>query len=276
MPLFATPCEGSETSVNESSRQAGAPGHVRNGRLHPELGAVRVERVRAAASRRPGTTATARDLDRHRRRGHLTDPWKHRNRQLQPGYDVTRDPKTRNVQKSKGLFLRGEQEGELTANQLSLAFRNQFALTPRSYLYGQVEYLRDTFKLIDYLVAPTAGIGFKVIDTQPTKLSVDGGIGAVWEKNPGFDVDTSLALTAGEKLEHQLTPTTTLKHAATALWKADDFADGLYTISVGVGVKISDYLQLSVDLLDTFKNRRPNAATDKNDIAFMTALAAKF
>jgi putative salt-induced outer membrane protein YdiY len=191
-------------------------------------------------------------------------------------FDVTRDPKTRNVQKGRGLFLRGEQDDELTANQLALAFRNQFALTPRAYVYGQVEYLRDTFKLIDYLVAPTAGIGIKVVDTQPTKFSVDGGLGAVWEKNPDLDVDTSLALTAGEKLEHQLTATTSLKHAATALWKADDFADGLYTVSVGVGVKVSQYLQLTVDLLDTFKNRPPNAATDKNDVAFVTALAAKF
>ena len=190
--------------------------------------------------------------------------------------DVTRDPKTRNVQKFRGLFLRGEQEDVVTANQLALSFRNQYAMTPSTYLYGQVEYLRDTFKLIDYLVAPTAGIGIKLVDTQPTKFSVDGGIGAVWEKNPDVDVDTSLALTAGEKLEHQLTTTTTLRHGARALWKADDFADGLYTTSAGVGVKVSEFLQLTIDVLDTFKNRPPTAATKKNDVAFVTALAAKF
>jgi hypothetical protein len=43
-----------------------------------------------------------------------------------------------------------------------------------------------------------------------------------------------------------------------------------------VGVKVSEYLQLTVDLLDTFKNRPPNAATKKNDVAFVTALAVKF
>ena len=191
-------------------------------------------------------------------------------------FDVTRDPKTRSVQKMKGLFIRGEREGDLTVDHLALGFRHQYALTPRAYLFGQIDYLRDTFKLIDYLVAPTVGVGLKVVDTPSTKFSVDGGIGAVWEKNPDLDVDTSLALTAGEKLEHQLTATTALRHAATALWKADDLADGLYTVSVGVGVKISQRLQLTVDLLDTFKNRPPNAATEKNDLAFVTALAAKF
>ena len=191
-------------------------------------------------------------------------------------FDVTRDPKTRHVQKAKGLYLRGEQEDLVTSNQLALSFRHQYALTSRSYVYGQIEYLRDTFKLIDYLVAPTVGIGFKVIDTPATKFSIDGGLGAVWEKNPDSDVDESLAITAGEKLEHQLTATTIFKHGATALWKADDFADGLYTVSVGVGVKVSEFLQLTVDLVDTYKNRPPNAETKKNDVSFVTALAAKF
>jgi putative salt-induced outer membrane protein len=191
-------------------------------------------------------------------------------------FDLTRDPRTRSVQKMKGLYLRGEREGELIANQLALAFRHQFNVTPRLYVFGQLDYLRDTFKRIDYLVAPTFGVGYKVVDTERTKFSVDAGLGAVWEKNPDLDADASAAITAGEKLEHQITATTSLRHAVTALWKADDVADGLYTFSVGVGFKISERLQFTMDLVDTFKNRPPDAATEKNDVVFVTALAAKF
>ena len=191
-------------------------------------------------------------------------------------FDLTRDPKTRTLQKMKGLFIRGERESELIANQLALAFRHQYSLTPRLYVFGQIDYLRDTFKRIDYLVAPTAGVGYRVVDTERTKFSVDAGAGIVWEKNTDLDTDASAAITAGEKLEHQLTDTTTLRHAATALWKADDVADGLYTISVGVGFRISERLQFTMDLVDTFKNKPPDAATEKNDVVFVTALAAKF
>ena len=191
-------------------------------------------------------------------------------------FDITRDPKTRNIMKWTGLYLRGEQEGEVTADRLSLAFRDKYALNPRTFVFGQIEYLRDTFKLIDYLVAPTVGVGYKVVDTEPTKFAVDAGLGAVWEKNPDVDVKTNLAITAGEKLEHKLTPTATFKHAATALWKANDFADGLYTISAGLSTKISDQVQLSVELLDTFKNRPPTPETNKNDLALVTNITAKF
>ena len=95
-------------------------------------------------------------------------------------FDVTRDPKTRNIIKWTGLYLRGEQNDALVANRLSLSFRDQYALTARAYTFGQLDYLRDTFKLIDYLVAPTAGVGYKVIDTAITKFSTAPTTSVPW------------------------------------------------------------------------------------------------
>ena len=52
---------------------------------------------------------------------------------------------------------------------------------------------------------------------------------------------------------------------------------GLFVASPdGVATRVSEQLQLSVDLLDTFKNRPPTAATKKNDVAIVTAITAKF
>lgn len=191
-------------------------------------------------------------------------------------FDVTRTPKARNVMKWTGLYLRGDQNDEVVVNRTSLAFRDEYSLSTRTFVFGQIDYLRDTFKLIDYLVAPTAGVGYKVIDSEAAKFSVDAGAGTLSEKNPGVDLRTSAALTAGEKLTLQVTPTATIKHAATGLWKANDLADGLYTVSVGLATRISERMQLSIDLLNTFKNRPPTAATRKNDVALVTALSAKF
>jgi putative salt-induced outer membrane protein YdiY len=191
-------------------------------------------------------------------------------------FDLTRTPKARNVMKWTGLYLRGDQNKAVVVNRTSLGYRDEYTLSGRTFLFGQVDYLRDTFKLIDYLVAPTAGVGYKVVNTDSTKFFVDGGAGSVSEKNPGVDLRTSGALTAGEKLALQLTPTASIKHATTGLWKANDFSDGLYTFSVGLATRVSERMQLSVDLLDTFKNRPPTAATKKNDVAFVTAVTAKF
>lgn len=72
----------------------------------------------------------------------------------------------------KGLFLGGSEDGDLVIKRLSFTFRDQYALTPRTYAFGQFDYLRDTFKQIDYLIAPAGGIGYKVVDSPRTKRSV--------------------------------------------------------------------------------------------------------
>jgi putative salt-induced outer membrane protein YdiY len=191
-------------------------------------------------------------------------------------FDLKHDPKTKNVIKLAALYLRGDKDDELTVDRTSLLFRDEYSLTPRLFVFGQLDYLRDTFKLIDYLVAPGGGVGYKLIDTEATKFAVDAGAGGVWEKNPDIDVRSSGALTAGEKLTHQLTPTTTVKQGITALWKTKDFNDSLYNFSAGVGLKVTEVIQISFDLLDTYKNLPPTPETKKNDVALVTAVTAKF
>jgi putative salt-induced outer membrane protein len=192
------------------------------------------------------------------------------------GFDVTRTPKARNVMKWAGLYLRGDQNDETVVDRTSLGYRDEYTLSGKTFLFGQIDYLRDTFKRIDYLVAPTAGLGYKIVDTDPAKFSLDGGVGSISEKNPGLDLRTSAAVIAGEKLQLQLTPTATLKHATTGLWKANDFEDSLYTFSIGLATQISPRMQLSIDLLDSYKNRPPTPTTKKNDTAFVTAITTKF
>ena len=190
-------------------------------------------------------------------------------------FDVTHT-EDKNVMKWTGLYLRGSQSGSVTVNRTSLAYRDQYALSSRAFVYGQIDYLRDTFKEIDYIVAPTGGVGYKVVDTQTTQLAFDGGAGFVVEKDTNLDAKSSGALTAGETLVHQLTPTATVKQATTNLWKTSDFGDRLHTFSVGLGLKVSERTQVSLDLLDTFKNLPPTPATKKNDVALVAALIVKY
>jgi putative salt-induced outer membrane protein len=190
--------------------------------------------------------------------------------------DVTRDPKTRQVLKFSLLYLWNSDHGEDTANRLAFTGRDEYKLSGRTYAYGQLAYLRDPFKAIDYLVAPTGGVGYKIIDTDVTKFSVDGGGGVTWEKNPGIDVRTYGAITFGEALSHQLTKTAGVTEGFNALWKADDFGDALYTFSAGIAAAMSARTAMKLDLLDTYKSKPPTSDVKKNDVALLVSLAYKF
>ncbi|MDO8795534.1 MAG: DUF481 domain-containing protein [Vicinamibacterales bacterium] len=190
-------------------------------------------------------------------------------------FDLLHPFSTRNVMKTTGLYLRGTQNDTLNVNRTSLGFRDEITISGRTFVFGKLDYLRDTFKAIDYLVAPGAGLGFKVLDSDRTTYVVDAALGAVTEKNPLQDRRTSGAITLGEKLTHQLTSTASLKHEATALWKTRDLGDALYTLSVGISATLSSRAQLSFEVLNVYKNRPPGI-TRKNDVALITALTTKF
>jgi putative salt-induced outer membrane protein YdiY len=191
-------------------------------------------------------------------------------------FDFTRDRDAGHVFRATGLYLQGRQHDLVVANRTSLGLRDRYDFSPRGFVFGQLDYLRDTFKRIDYLVAPTAGVGLTVLHTDATTFAVDAGVGAVWEKNPERGVRNDAAVSAAMKLERKLTDTAMLKHAVNALWKAADPSDGLYTISIGLSTKLSERLQMSIDILDTFKNEPRTADTQQNDVALVTGITATF
>src|SRR5205814_3961223 len=86
-------------------------------------------------------------------------------------FALVRDPKTRNVVKVNALYLRGSQNKVLSLDRAALVLRDEYKLSGRTYVFGQTDYLRDQFKDIRYLIAPVGGIGYKLVDSDATKLA---------------------------------------------------------------------------------------------------------
>jgi hypothetical protein len=56
----------------------------------------------------------------------------------------------------------------------------------------------------------------------------------------------------------------------------NDISDGLYTFGGGVAAKVNSRLQMSLDILDTFKNQPVDGLTHKHDLAVVTSVVAKY
>jgi putative salt-induced outer membrane protein YdiY len=190
-------------------------------------------------------------------------------------FDLVHDPKKTNVFKADGLYLRGKSEANLTGDQLRVNLRDEVTFNGRGFLFGQARYLRDRFKEIDYLVAPSAGVGYKLFQDNGSSLGVSGGIGGVWEKDRQKGLNRSGSITLDEKLTYKMSPNATVTQSLAALWKTDDLTDALYTFSAGVAAGISARAQLKVELLSTYKNRPTGAALRKNDAALLMGVVYK-
>lgn len=191
-------------------------------------------------------------------------------------FDATRDPKTKDIWKLQALYLRGDTNGELSANRVFAQARYERNLNDRVFLFGELPYLRDRFKGFEYFVSPSGGLGYKLIATPRTTLAADAGLGVKWEKNPGLDVKTSAVVTSGDRFEVKLSPTSSVKQSFTATWNANDWGEALYTFAAGAAAGLTARSQLKIEFLDTYATRPPQPEIKNNDVAFLTALVYKF
>jgi putative salt-induced outer membrane protein YdiY len=191
-------------------------------------------------------------------------------------FDLTRDPKTRSVTKVNALYLRSNTNQETTTDRLGLGFREELKFSERTFMYGAIGYLRDPFKDISYLINPQGGIGYKLVASDRAKFSLNGGAGAVWEKNPGIDVQTSGTLNAGQSFSFKISEMASIQQDLTGLWKTEDFNDALYHAGIALVTTITQRAQLKIEFLDDYKNVTPNPSIKKNDTAFITSFLYKF
>lgn len=191
-------------------------------------------------------------------------------------YEVKRDTGTNLLFKSTGLYIRSLSEGDLTTDRMAFDGRVDRKFSEKTSVFGQVQYLRDSFKEIDYLVSPTVGLSRWLTKDDKSELGVDAGIGVVWEKNPPYPVQTSGAINLGQNFKRKLTDTTELTEKVAALWKMDDFDDALYTFGVGLATNVTKVVQMKVEMLDTYKNKPRSDTVVKNDIAVLLSFVYKF
>ena len=191
-------------------------------------------------------------------------------------FDMVRDPKTRSILKANASYLRGTQTDVLNLDRTAFNVRDEYTLTTRIFTFGQVDYLRDRFKEIIFLWAPSGGLGYKLINDDRTLLSVDGGGGGLFEKNPGKEVSRSGSVIAGQRLNYKLSPTATLTQSVNNAWKTQDFGDYLTNFSVGLTSTLVKRVDIKVAFIDSYKRKPPNLTVKRNDTAFVTAFVMKF
>jgi len=186
------------------------------------------------------------------------------------------DPKTRIVFKADALLLRGEADGETQVDRATAAARGEYTLSPRTFAFAEVSYLRDPFKDIDSLVAPVAGAGYRIIRSDVRNLTVDAAAGVQFESSEVLGQSTSGALKAGQDFDWALSATSKLTQKFTALWKTDDFGDALYHFDAGLATSVMTRLELKIAYAYDYKSRPPSPDIEKGDSALFAALLFKF
>jgi putative salt-induced outer membrane protein len=181
-----------------------------------------------------------------------------------------------NLAKYDAFYLRADNNGALTVDRTTFGARDEYSLSPLTYAFADVHFLRDRFKEIDSLITPTVGAGRHLIKNATTDLAVEAGAGAVIEKDDGFSRETSGAINAKQIYTLKFSPTATFGETAAGLWKTKDFGDALYHVEASLASNLTARSQLKLTVLDDYKTKPPAAGIKKNDTSLIAAIVMKF
>jgi putative salt-induced outer membrane protein YdiY len=187
---------------------------------------------------------------------------------------IVHDPKTKNIFRFEALYLRTDQEGLTSVNRTFAKARDEHTINGRLFLFGDLGYLRDNPKEVEYLISPVVGAGYRLVNGARVVASVDGGVGGAFEKLQGKDGTADLAVQGTERVEWKATPVATLYQKAGGLWKADDFGDAYYRAELGLGATLSKRIELKLAFADDYKTRPPVGLL-KNDTSFIASIVLK-
>lgn len=169
--------------------------------------------------------------------------------------------------------LYGQTAGLVAAERWNARWQSDYALTERIFAFGAVRYQHDLFNGFQYQASETAGVGYKILETDATKLEAQAGLGyrelrpELITKTPTQTYRTLLPSSSGvvgvfgASLSQVLSPTATVTDKLAA-----EFGSGnsLITNALALNVKISTKLALSLGFT-VQDNTSPPAGLKKLD-----------
>lgn len=191
-------------------------------------------------------------------------------------FDTVYDPRTRNLFKADGLWIRTKTDDELSSDRSALGVRDELTLSGRAFAFVEARYQRDRFKELSYFISPLAGLGYHLVRTERVRLTVDAAAGGGFEKLKGRAGTSDGTFKAGQGLEWRISGPAKLTQAAWGLWKMSDTADAYYHLDVALSTSVTSFLEVKLAVVDDYKNKPATADLAKNDVAFLANLVMKF
>ena len=191
-------------------------------------------------------------------------------------FEVVRDAGKLWVFLADGLYLQSEEDDEETADKSLLHLRAERSLSERLFAFGDIGYLRDEFKEIDYLISPSVGAGWKAILPEPISLVFDAGVGVAFEKNPGRDSTSDAAFNVGEEWIWNFSKRASLTQRVRGLWKFDDTEDAFYHGEIALAASLTEMMEIRITYLVDYDNLPSSPELDKTDTTLLATVVVNF
>ncbi len=168
----------------------------------------------------------------------------------------------------------GERKGEISAETLAADAHYQRDLRSRWFAGLRGDFDHDAPAEVEWRIAVTPYAGWRLLETERSKLTIEGGPSFVTEQQGGRENMFSGAY-AGVKGEHKLVARTRLFVELSWLGETVDWKSYLLTSEVGIDHALSDKLSLQLIGRNTYDST-PASGRERHDFQVVSALGVTF
>ena len=168
----------------------------------------------------------------------------------------------------------GERKGAISAETLAADAHYQRDLRNKWFAGLRGDFDHDAPAEVEWRIAVTPYAGWRLLETERSKLTVEGGPSLVTEQQGGRE-DMFIGTYAGVKGEHKLAARTRLFAELSWLGETADLKSYLLTSEVGINHALSDKLSLQVIGRNTYDST-PALGRERHDFQIVSALGVTF
>lgn len=164
---------------------------------------------------------------------------------------------------------------ELAGNQVLASGRLDRFFSPRSFVFGSVDFTFDEVEKIDSRITYAGGFGYQFVSTEDRQLSINGGGGYTLENfSDGTRRDTASAV-FNQEYQQKLFARSRFEQQFYYLQDLQNLPRFKFRLNLGLRTQLNSFLSMRLGIVDSF-DHRPQRNVKRNNVSFTTGLGVTF
>lgn len=178
---------------------------------------------------------------------------------------------------NKGLFLGGKSEGKTDSQSLEVRSALKWNHSERFFTHYELPVLHDRFKNFRYRFTPNIGVGYIVVQTDKSELSVQTGFSETFTKfYDSGDTDSYAGLFARNDFKWKISESAEFIQLANVNWDLSNTSHFLARLELTLVTSIVGGWGIKLSLIDDYDSKPESVGIKKNDVTFLTNISFKF
>jgi putative salt-induced outer membrane protein YdiY len=178
---------------------------------------------------------------------------------------------------NKGIFLGGKSEGKTDSQSIEVRSALKWNHTDRFFTHYEIPVIHDRFKNYRYRLTPNIGVGYSVVQSEKSELSLKTGFSETFTKFYDTGATDSFAgLFARNDFKWKISESAEFTQMTKLDWDLSNTNHFLVRLELSLVTSILGGWGIKLSLIDDYDNLPETTGVKKNDLIFLTNLSYKF